>query len=194
MALQRMGEASFPTLRELLSSWQEGASHLEQRAVMAALAHPPTLADPEVARYSLGVSDRILAGIASLGPEARKAEEYRVLRQGLEYALSVFVAALPGEGFPFLERWAASEDPDARRIVRSNLGKARLTKKFPAEVAAVQAAAGRVGTRGNDKGEGPPTTGDAPARDSRPLTVHREPNPGRPGPPARGTTRPVRSM
>ena len=106
--------------------------------MVAALAHPPILADPEAARYSLEVSDRILAGIAALGPEARKAEEYRVLRQGLEYALSVFVAALPGEGFPFLERWAASEDPDGKRIIRSNLGKARLKKKFPAEVAAVQ--------------------------------------------------------
>jgi hypothetical protein len=66
----------------------------------------------------------------ALDVQARRTEGFRILRQGLEYALSEFVEHLPGPGFEFLTEWAAVEDPDVRRIVKANLGKARLRRAF----------------------------------------------------------------
>ena len=66
----------------------------------------------------------------------------RVLRKALGYCWSVAVAALPGPGFDRLARWAASDDPDVRWVVRENLKKARLTRADAGRVAALQAAVG----------------------------------------------------
>lgn len=138
MAFQRIAERDFGTVREIFSEWVDGASLEDRRAIVAALAHPPVLKSPENARYCLRASDRLMADLVSLPATTRKSEGFRVLRQGLEYALSVFVAALPEDGFALLERWARSSDPDARRIVKSNLGKGRL-KRYEAEVQRVLA-------------------------------------------------------
>jgi len=112
---------------------------VRQRAIVAALAHPPILLDAERTSFCLRVSDRILCAVAALGGPARRSADFRVLAKGLMYALSVFVAVAPAEGFAFLNRWAAAEDPDIRRIVRANLGKARLARRYPARVAEVLA-------------------------------------------------------
>jgi hypothetical protein len=61
----------------------------------------------------------------------------RPLRKALGFAPSLFVAALPEEGFPLLERWARSGDRDLIWIVRENLKKDRLNRPFVAEVARV---------------------------------------------------------
>jgi hypothetical protein len=139
MAFQRIGEKDFGALSTVFSRWMEGASLLEQRAIVAALAHPPFLGERENARYSLEVSDRILRGLVELDMETRRSEPFRVLRQGLEYAISVFVAALPEEGFALLRRWAVVNDRDVKRIVKSNLGKGRLAKRYPEQVAEAMA-------------------------------------------------------
>lgn len=134
IAFQRIAERDFPAVRDLFSEWIEGASFLDQRAMVAALAHPPILGSADTASYCLQVSGQILGKLLLLEGESRRTEPFRVLRQGLEYALSVFVAALPEEGFAFLKRWAREEDADIKRILRSNAGKARLRKKYPGEV------------------------------------------------------------
>jgi hypothetical protein len=126
MALQRVGEAQSEELLKILEQWLQSPTLLELRAVAAALAHPPILADEGFARAGLGLADRILADVARREAAARKSEEFRVLRQGLGYALSVLAAALPGEGFELLERWARSGDPDIAWIIRENLKKKRL--------------------------------------------------------------------
>lgn len=103
MALQRIGERDFAQMRGILSRWMDGAPSPEvRRAIVAALAHPPILREPANARYCLEVSDRILRDLLPLDRSARRTEGFRVLRQGLEYALSVFAASLPEEGFAFL--------------------------------------------------------------------------------------------
>jgi hypothetical protein len=135
MGFQRIAERDFGAIRDLFSRWVESASPMGQRAILAALAHPPILDIAENARYCLQIADRILAEVASADRASRKSEGFRVLKQGLEYALSVFVEPLPEEGFPFLKRWAQRGDPDVAAIVRSNLQKARLAKKYPARVA-----------------------------------------------------------
>jgi hypothetical protein len=128
MALQRIGEADPAALLSLLDSWLEDGSFLELRAVAAALAHPPLLGEPAFTRQALSLAERILERTAAASPEARKQEDFRVLRQGLGYALSVLVAAEPKEGFALLERWAARRDPDLNWVLRENLKKKRLAR------------------------------------------------------------------
>lgn len=97
---------------------------------MAALAHPPILKDKEIARFSLKISDDILNDIVSSSKASRRSEDFTVLSKGLQYALSVFVADLPEEGFDLLKKYAGFNDPDLNKIIKSNLSKSRLTKKY----------------------------------------------------------------
>jgi hypothetical protein len=128
MALQKIGESWSEELLEVLGQWLEHPTLLEQRAVAAALAHPPLLADEGFARASLRLAEHILADFVRQEPQARQTEEFRVLRQGLGYALSVLVAALPEQGFEMLERWARITDPDIAWILKENLKKKRLAE------------------------------------------------------------------
>lgn len=134
MGLQRIGEADPPELRRLLEGWRDGATRLEQRALVAALAHPPIL-DRSMALFALDLTRGIVAGVRSLDGTSRRSEDFRVLSKGLEYAISVFVAAAPDEGFALLRELAGMDDRDIRRIVRSNLGKARIATPYADRVA-----------------------------------------------------------
>ncbi len=134
MGFQRIGERDFPAIRSIFSDWMAGASLMDRRAMVAALAHPPMLKDPDDVRFCLSITGRILEELRTLDGATRKGEDFRVLRLGLEYAPSVFVERLPGEGFAFLKAWARVGDADVGRIVKSNLGKARLAKKYPGQV------------------------------------------------------------
>ncbi|MBY9079669.1 hypothetical protein KIH86_01555 [Paenibacillus sp. HN-1] len=139
MGLQRVGEADFGLLAALLEQWKGDANLLEQRAFVAALAHPPILKDKEAAVYALELAGKITEDIAEVpGPE-RRGEPFRVLRKGLEYALSVMAAAEPGAGFELLSRLASLDDPVILRIVKANLGKSRLSRKYGAQTAALLA-------------------------------------------------------
>lgn len=136
MALQRLGDADMPALWALAAEWVDGGP-LVQRAIAAGICEPRLLRQPEDAARAVDVLGKITGGVEQTDPASRRAEEFRVLRQGLGYCWSVAVAAAPAPGFPSLERWAASRDKDVRWIVRENLRKARLAKADPA-------AAGRV--------------------------------------------------
>jgi hypothetical protein len=131
MALQIIGESQPEELLDLLEQWLKSPTLLEQRAVAAALAHPPLLGPEGFVRASLRLAERILAEVARQEPEARRSEEFRVLRQGLGYALSVLAAALPEQGLELLERWARIGDRDIAWIIRENLKKKRLAKHGP---------------------------------------------------------------
>ncbi|MNP84325.1 hypothetical protein D3C76_1835880 [compost metagenome] len=48
-------------------------------------------------------------------------------------------AAEPGAGFELLSRLASLEDPAITRIVKSNLGKSRLSRKYGPQTAAILA-------------------------------------------------------
>jgi hypothetical protein len=139
MALQRIGERDYGALAAILDTWLPDANLLERRAILAALAHPPMLRPPERVRYCLAVADRIMADLATVEPGERKGEPFAVLRKGLSYAPSVFVAALPEAGFPVLARWAESADRDIKAVVRENLKQRRLTRPFPEMVAKIAA-------------------------------------------------------
>ncbi len=139
-ALQRIGEWDFAVLTGILESWLPDATFLELRAVVAALAHPVFLRSEANTRFALEVSERVIARVSGANAAERKSEAFTVLRKGLGFAPSLFVAALPAAGFPLLERWARSGDRDLAWIVRENLNKNRLSRPFAAEVARVAQA------------------------------------------------------
>ena len=131
MALQRLGDAKMASLWAVAAEWADGPP-LVQRAIAAGICEPRLLGTPDDAVRALDVLDRITASVRGTDVQARRAEEFRVLRQGLGYCWSVAIAAAPAEGFGRLERWAASDDKDVRWIVRENLKKARLARADPA--------------------------------------------------------------
>lgn len=134
MSFQRIEEQDFDLILPLFNQRIKDASLLEMRTIIAALAHPPVLKVMANAVFCLAVSDIFLNQVINLDVSKRKTEEFRVLRKGLEYSLSVFAAFLPAQGFKFLSKWAKSNDADIKKILKSNLGKSRLTKKYEQQV------------------------------------------------------------
>jgi hypothetical protein len=141
MALQRIGERDPAALRGLLDAWLPNGNFLVLRAIAAALAHPPLLSEAVFARQALALANRILQRVAASAADVRKQEDFRVLRQGLGYALSVLAAAEPEKGFALLERWAARRDPDLNWILRENMKKKRL-ERWPERVRRLSASLG----------------------------------------------------
>lgn len=133
MALQRIAEKDFVIVRDTFELWLTEATLLEMRAILAALAHPPILT-PQTVQFCLSVSAEVLKHILALEASGRKSEDFRVLRRGLEYVLSVFVEKAPDAGFGFLREWSGMGDPDIGRVIKSNLGKARLKRHHAAQV------------------------------------------------------------
>ena len=142
IALQIIGEQDRDALREIVETWSPDASLLEKRAIVAGLAHPPLLKDEAFSRFCLEVSRTILASLQHLDAAVRRSNEFRVLRQGLGYAISVFVHKRPEEGFSLLLNAAGQKDPDIRWIVRENLKKKRLWENYPEEVERISRLAG----------------------------------------------------
>ena len=138
MAFQRIGEKDFGQLKTWFGEWIGEANSLERRAFVAALAHPPLLKNRENALFCLKLTERILDDLAH-GLPASNSEDARVLSKGLEYAISVFVEKAPEEGFALLRKFAVLDDKQLKKIIKSNLGKSRLTKKYADEVEAVGA-------------------------------------------------------
>jgi hypothetical protein len=139
MGFQRIAEHDFSVVQHIFNEWLGEATLLERRAIVAALAHPDLLTCPDRASACLAITDRILGDLLRLPRAERRHEGFRVLKKGLQYAISVFVAAAPAEGFAFIRRWATVDDGDIRSILKANLQKARLTKTHSAEVASALA-------------------------------------------------------
>ncbi len=148
LAFQRLAEKDFRVVRKTFTEWLPGASILEQRAVIASLAHYELLLDGDNVLFCLQAAELVLEKVAGYDDEQRKKEEFRVLKKGLEYALGVFADSLPDEGFSLLLVWAKRDDTDIKKIIRSNLGKARLAKKHPERVEEVFAVLGSAESQG----------------------------------------------
>lgn len=128
MALQRVGKVDLERLLSIAKDWIQG-NRLEQRAAVAALAEPALLQEPQLVVSVLDLMDQVTASI--VGSNQRQEPDFKVLRQGLGYAWSVVVAALPGEGRPRMERWLTCDDPDVRWVMKENLKKKRLLRMDP---------------------------------------------------------------
>ena len=134
MALQLIGERDIEALKGIVTDWLPEASPMDMRAIAAGLAHPPILSDEDFAGFCLDTARTILNSISRMDAKSRKQESFKVLRQGMGYALSVFVSKRPGEGFALLRKSAAVRDPDIAWIVHENLKKKRLTEPFVKDV------------------------------------------------------------
>jgi hypothetical protein len=139
MGFQRIAEGDFAVVEEVFSDWVGSATLVERRAIVATLAHPPILSEPDHLPICFQITDKILADLLPLDHTSRRDEGFRVLKKGLMYAISVFAAHAPELGFASLRRWASTDDKDIKHIVRSNLGKARLTNRYPDQVREVLA-------------------------------------------------------
>ena len=128
MALQRLGRADMDALLAAVAPWAH-ADRLPQRAAAAALCEPVLLRDDAHARAVLAILDQITLTVE--GAADADTYGYGVLCRGLGYCWSVAAAAAPETGLPILERWCGSEDIHVRRIMRENLGKARLERVAP---------------------------------------------------------------
>jgi hypothetical protein len=137
MALQRLLAVDAEGTLRALEGWIVPGAWLPMRAVAAGLAEPPLLQEAHLAEAALRLHRQIVAELCA-APQ-RRTDEFRALRQGLGYTLSVVVAALPEAGFAYLRELAMLQDRDVRWIVRENLKKNRLLKADPAQVRAVEA-------------------------------------------------------
>lgn len=130
--IQKMIEMEPQRTLTVLEGWIKEDEWLGMRAVAAGVAEPFLLKNSVIAGRALGLHKRIFDRI--LAAKSRKSPEFRILRKGLGYTLSVVVCAVPKEGFRYMRQLVESKDKDVLWIVRQNLRKNRLMKSFPVEV------------------------------------------------------------
>lgn len=131
MALQRVGDADNSLLFQIVRGWTDDRAYV-QRAAVAAVAEPRLLESLSAGRAAVDLVDHVTANLA--GTPDRRSDEFRTLRQALAYCWSVVVASCPGYGWPKLESWTESGDPDVRWLLRENLKKTRLIRLDPERV------------------------------------------------------------
>ena len=139
IALQRWGDADVEAMTAAIASWPDGTLY-EARAAVAAVCEPRLLRMVPAVEAAARILDKSTAALVAV-PRPR-GEPGRVLGAALGYGWSVAIAASPAAVLPAFERWAASEDPDVRRLVKENLGKARFSRAAPDDVARLRAALG----------------------------------------------------
>lgn len=132
IALQNLGRHSMARLLAEMEKWSTDGPYL-QRAAIAGLCEPSLLKEPEHVVRVLKILDRVTKSLAATS--MRKSEEFRVLRQALEYSWSVAAAALPEAGRPLMEKWLRSPDKDVAWVMQGNLAKARMAALGPGWVA-----------------------------------------------------------
>ncbi|WP_066504157.1 hypothetical protein [Abyssisolibacter fermentans] len=130
MSFQRIAEKDFQVIRELISFSYKDSNFLEKRAFACALAHPPILSKKENVLFCLHISEEILKDINNLNPTDYRNESFKILQKGMEYAISVFVAELPTEGFNMMKNYAMIDNEIIKKIIKSNINKNRLRKKY----------------------------------------------------------------
>jgi hypothetical protein len=136
MAIQSMIEKQPQETLKEIEEWIEGENWLAMRAVAAGVAEPALLKDERTAKSAFELHKQIFSKIAAT--RERKSSEFKTLKKGLGYSLSVIVRAVPREGFEYMRQLAEQQDADVLWIVKANLKKNRLLKNFPEEVASTK--------------------------------------------------------
>jgi hypothetical protein len=139
IALQRWGDADVAAMVGAIAAWPTGTL-FEARAAVAAVCEPRLLRTASAVEAASRILDDATRALVAV-PRPR-GEPGRVLGAALGYGWSVAIAASPGVVLPPFERWAASDDPDVRRLVRENLAKARFVRAAPDAVARLRSAVG----------------------------------------------------
>lgn len=131
-SIQKLLARIRPKTLKTIQSWVGTDNWLIMRAVTAGVAEPYLLKQPQIAKASYELHQKILSAI--LAHEERNTDAFRVLRKTLGYSLSIIVGSEPMQGFSYLHELAKSRDSDIRWILNENLKKNRLIKNFPDEV------------------------------------------------------------
>jgi hypothetical protein len=136
MAIQSMIEKQPQKTLKEIERWIENNNWLVMRAVAAGVAEPALLKDKQTTKSAFELHKKIFAKIVAA--QERKSDEFKTLKQGLGYSLSVVVCAIPREGFEYMRQLTDTQDADILWIVKENLKKNRLIKNFPEEVASIK--------------------------------------------------------
>ncbi|TRO47202.1 hypothetical protein E2P60_03670 [Candidatus Bathyarchaeota archaeon] len=136
MAIQSMIEKQPQKTLKEIEEWIKSDDWLAMRAVAAGVAEPALLKDARIAKSALELHKQIISKIAAT--KDRKSSNFKILKKGLGYSLSVIVCAVPREGFEYMRQLAEKQDVDILWIVKENLKKKRLLKKFPEEIASIK--------------------------------------------------------
>jgi hypothetical protein len=131
MALQRLGDVDRKRMLFVAERWSKDGSWLVRRAAVAGICEPRLLDQSSVVQRVLGILDQVTKAVVAAGPDQRRLDDFRVLRQALGYCWSVAIAASPADGFDRFDNWARSDDPDVKWIIRQNLAKNRMRKADP---------------------------------------------------------------
>jgi hypothetical protein len=121
---------------QVLETWTIDGSLLELRAVAAGVAEPALLKSEENTSTALELHKNIFKRVLEV--EARKTENFRVLKKALGYTLSVVVKANPQPGFTYMAQLVDTQDKDVQWIIKENIKKNRLVKNFPEDVATIK--------------------------------------------------------
>ncbi len=122
---QYIGEDDFNELKSIFSEWIRESNNFEKRAMLVSLAHPIFL-NEENSKFCFEIAEFVLK-------KMDRENNFDVLRKGLEFTISVFVAANPKLGFNFMKRWIG-KDKVIDKIIKENLKKNRVVRKNPDEV------------------------------------------------------------
>jgi hypothetical protein len=136
MGIQKLLKKQSQDTLNALENWITDNKWLAMRAVAAGVAEPPILKDDRIAGNALKFHKKIFARILSSGE--RKSAEFKTLRKGLGYTLSVVVCATPKEGFGLIQKLVCLQDADILWIIKENLKKNRLTKNFQEDIASIR--------------------------------------------------------
>jgi hypothetical protein len=128
IALQRWGDADVEAMLAAIEPWASGTP-FEARVAVAAICEPRLLSSRDAVDGAIRVLDAATTRLVGL--PAPRGEPGRVLGAALGYGWSVAVAADASAALPAFRRWAESGDPDVRRLVASNVAKARFVRAAP---------------------------------------------------------------
>lgn len=123
IALQVIGRKSRQALLDLIATW-DSPTLLDKRCIAAGLCEPDLLQETEFAKQALRILDDYILDFES--ERNTKTEDYKTLKKGLGYCLSVAVAAHPSEGKALFEGWMQSASSEVRWVLNENLKKSRL--------------------------------------------------------------------
>jgi len=124
---------------DLIDSWCADRQPILVRNAIVALAHPAQLRESVEQLDALKKYNGVGMGLVAEAVDATP--DLAMLGRSLGFTLSV--AAEADEGYlDQLEAWVRSGVKPWRSIIRENLGKARISKKYPGRVASLRALLG----------------------------------------------------
>lgn len=120
-----------------LKNWfKEETNWLIMRAIVAGMAESLVVPSIKIDKHFVNECldfHKLIIQLMQTSNE-RGSEEFKTLKKGLGYTLSVVVQASPEDGFTYLKELSRSNDKDILWIINNNIKKNRLIKNYPKQV------------------------------------------------------------